>query len=65
MAEEMKVTIEDARRLGEEHKAEIIKETSAKDNNGVQELFQDVARRLLRKHKAKNIGGNTASAATG
>ena len=53
MAEEMKVSIEDARCLGEETKAEIVKETSAKDNNGVQELFQDVARRLLKKHKAK------------
>ena len=60
MAEDMKVSIEDARRLGEDAKAEIVKETSAKDNNGVQDLFQDVARRLLRKHKAKqgaNPGG--------
>ena len=63
MAEDMKVTIEDARRLGEEHKAEIIKETSAKDNNGVQDLFQEVAKRLLRKHKAKN--GSSSAAANG
>ena len=62
MAEDMKVSIADARQLGEKTKAEIVKETSAKDNNGVQDLFQDVARRLLRKHKAKqgaNPGGST------
>ena len=35
--------------------AEIVKETSARDNNGVSELFQIVASKLLKKAKAKQV----------
>lgn len=51
IVESIDVKLEDAHNFGALVKAEIVKETSAKDNNGVSELFQDVARRLIRKNK--------------
>jgi len=36
-------------------KADIVKETSAKDDNGISDLFNEVARRLIRKTKAKGV----------
>ena len=50
------VQLQEAHEYGKQAKAEIIVETSAKDNNGINELFQDVARKLLKKHKAKQVG---------
>ena len=55
LASIMQVSFEEAHQLQNETKLDIVKETSAKaeDNNNVQELFVDIARRLLKKHKAK------------
>ena len=55
LASSMQVSFEEAHQLQNETKLDIVKETSAKaeDNNNVQELFVDIARRLLKKHKAK------------
>lgn len=47
------VQLQEAHEFGRSVKAEIIQETSAKDNNGVSDLFVEVARKLLKKHKAK------------
>ncbi len=55
LADQMQVTAEEAHGLKEECKLDILKETSAKDNNGVQDLFIDIAKRLLRKHKAQMV----------
>jgi len=35
-------------------KAEIIKEASAKDNNGINELFLEIANKLYKKQKAQD-----------
>ena len=39
MFEKAEVTLEEAMSFGKEIKAEIVKETSAKDNMGISELF--------------------------
>ena len=38
-----------AREIG----AEVCKETSAKDNTGINELFVEIGTKLLKKHKQK------------
>jgi GTPase SAR1 family protein len=55
MAGSIDVQLQEAHEYGKQVNAEIIRETSAKDNNGVNELFQEVARKLLKKHKAKQV----------
>ena len=57
LASAMQVSFEEAHNLQSETKLDFVKETSAKaeDNNGVQELFVDIARRLIKKHKAKTV----------
>ena len=55
LADQMQVTAEEAHGLKEECKLDILMETSAKDNNGVQDLFIVIANRLLRKHKAQTV----------
>ena len=57
LASNMQISFEEAHNLQSETKLDFVKETSAKaeDNNGVQELFVDIARRLIRKHKAKMV----------
>ena len=53
MFEKAEVTLEEAMSFGKEIKAEIVKETSAKDNMGISELFQEIAQKLYKKHKSK------------
>ena len=57
LAGSMQVSIEEAHNLKNKSKLDFVKETSAKaeDNNGVQELFVDIARKLIQKHKAKMV----------
>lgn len=45
----MQVAMDFAKEIG----AEICKETSAKDNTGINELFQEIGQKLYRKHKSK------------
>ena len=53
--ENMQVQLQEAHEFGQSVGAEIIKETSAKDNNGVSELFIEVAKKLIKKQKAKQV----------
>ncbi len=57
LASSMQVSFEEAHKMQSETRLDIVKETSAKaeDNNNVQDLFVDIARRLLKKHKAKLV----------
>ena len=43
LTDKLEVVFEEAHTFAKSIKAEIIKETSAKDNNGINELFQDIA----------------------
>lgn len=45
--------MEEAHDFARECKAEVCKETSAKDNVGVSELFAEIGLKLYKKHKAK------------
>lgn len=45
--------MEEAHDFARECKAEVCKETSAKDNVGVSELFSEIGLKLYKKHKAK------------
>ncbi len=55
MTEKLEVTFEEADSFKRDIKAEIFRETSAKDNNGVSELFQEIGVKLYKKHKAKEV----------
>ena len=55
MAENIVVGLEEAHAFGSQIKAEIIKEVSARDNNGVNELFLEVAKKLIKKNKLKQV----------
>ena len=58
MTERTEVNFEEAHTFAKEIRAEVIKETSAKDNNGINELFQEIANKLYKKHKADNPAGS-------
>jgi GTPase SAR1 family protein len=45
----IQVQLQEAHEFAQSVKAEIIRETSAKDNQGVEELFNEVAKKLIRK----------------
>jgi len=45
----IQVQLQEAHEFAQSVKAEIIRETSAKDNAGVQELFNEVAKKLIKK----------------
>ena len=49
--DESVVSYEEAMDFAKTIKVEIIKETSAKDNLGVSELFVEIATKLYKKHK--------------
>ena len=51
LTDKIEVVLEEAHGFAKSIKAEIIKETSAKDNNGVNELFQEIAVKLYKKQK--------------
>ena len=51
--DESVVSYEEAMDFAKTIKAEIIKETSAKDNVGVSDLFVEIATKLYKKHKQK------------
>lgn len=53
MMDKYAVQLEDAHTFAAAVGAEIVKETSARDNNGVNEVFQLVAAKLLKKSKSK------------
>ena len=55
LTEKLEVTFEEADSFKREVKGEIFRETSAKDNNGVNELFQEIALKLYKRHKAKEV----------
>ena len=52
---EAEVHLSDAVDFAKEIGAEVCKETSAKDNLGIDELFQEIGVKLYRKNKAKVI----------
>ena len=49
------VKLEEVHEFAASVNAEVVKETSARDNNGVSELFQIIASKLLKKTKAKQV----------
>ena len=51
--EDCVISYEEAVDFAKNIKAEIVKETSAKDNVGVSDLFVEIATKLYKKHKAK------------
>ena len=53
MMDKYAVQLEEAHTFASSVGAEIVKETSARDNNGVNEVFQLVAAKLLKKSKSK------------
>ena len=53
MMENYAVKLQEAHEFASSVGAEIVKETSARDNNGVNEVFQLVASKLIKKSKAK------------
>ena len=55
MTDKTEVAFEEAHIFAKSIKADIIKETSAKDNNGINELFQEIAVKLYRKQKANDV----------
>ena len=53
MMDKYAVQLEEAHTFASSVGAEIVKETSARDNNGVNEVFQLVAAKLIKKAKSK------------
>ena len=53
MMENYAVQLQEVHEFATSVGAEIVKETSARDNNGVNEVFQRVASKLIKKSKAK------------
>lgn len=51
LADKTEVPFEEAHQFAKMIKAEIIKETSAKDNTGISDLFQEIGAKLYKKHK--------------
>ena len=46
-AEDLQVMLQEAHELQRKTKAFIVRETSAKDNTGVTELFEEIAKKLI------------------
>lgn len=57
MGEAYAVQLQEAHEFAALCKAEIVKETSARDNQGIQELFTLIAAKLIKKAKAKQVSG--------
>jgi GTPase SAR1 family protein len=55
MGEAYAVQLQEAHEFAGQCRAEIVKETSARDNSGIQELFQLIAAKLIKKAKAKQV----------
>ena len=53
LTENQEVTLEEAHAYAKMINADIIKETSARDNNGIDELFQEIGEKLYKRHKDK------------
>ena len=53
--EDAMVTLEDAHELQRECNADLVKECSAKDNVGIDDLFHEIGLKLYKKHKSKVI----------
>ena len=47
------MTTEEAFDFAKSIKADVVKETSAKENTGITELFYEIGHKLYKKHKAK------------
>ncbi len=54
LTDKTEVNFEEAHQFAKMIKAEVIKETSAKDNQGIDDLFNEIGTKLYRKHKAEN-----------
>ncbi|CDW88875.1 ras-related protein rab-22a [Stylonychia lemnae] len=65
LTDEAEVALEEAISFARSVKAEIIKETSAKDATGISELFLEIAQKLYKKQKAIEIQNKPASGGTG
>lgn len=52
LSDRAEVGLEEAHTFGRQIKADIIKETSAKDSKGIGELFQEIGLKLYRKQKS-------------
>jgi small GTP-binding protein len=59
LTDKIEVTLEEAHVFARAIKAEVVKETSAKDNQGVSELFQEIGLRLYRKQKSIDVSTQT------
>jgi Ras-related protein Rab-4B/Ras-related protein Rab-14 len=59
MTDKQEVYIEEAHKFAKSVSAEVIKETSAKDNNGISELFMEIGTKLYKKQKAKEVSYQT------
>ena len=55
LSDKAEVQLEEAHSFGRQARAEIIKETSAKDSKGIIELFQEIGIKLYRKQKAEEV----------
>lgn len=53
LTDRTEVGLEEAHQFQRQVKADIIKETSAKDNNGISDLFQEIANKLYKREKTK------------
>ena len=51
LEDKLEVTTEEAHQFAKQVSADIIKETSAKDNSGINELFMEIAKKLYSKAK--------------
>jgi GTPase SAR1 family protein len=49
MTDKLEVTTEEAHKFAKSVSAEVVKETSAKDNSGITELFEEIAKKLYKK----------------
>ena len=55
LTDELVVGVEEAHAFARSCKAEIVKETSAKDNNGINQLFQEIADKLYKRSKDSEV----------
>jgi GTPase SAR1 family protein len=49
LQDKAEVALEEAHNFGRSIKADIVKETSAKDSTGISELFQEIGHKLYKK----------------
>ena len=55
MTDKQEISVEDAHSMAKGIQAEIVREVSAKDNQGINELFMEIATKLYKKQKQKDV----------